>query len=97
MRGWKTTCLCELAIEVKAGEEDLTIKQLPAVEKGRPLLLGQEFDHQVCVYLAALRDAGEIVNAPIAISAATGIGRRHDSNLLAMNGGHIEAKGHHQG
>ena len=40
VRGWKTTYLRELAIKVKAGDEDLSIKQFPAVKKGRPLLLG---------------------------------------------------------
>ena len=37
----------ELAIKVKAGKRDLSVKKLPAVEKGRPLLLGQELDGQV--------------------------------------------------
>jgi len=46
-------------------------------------------DRQVRVYLATLRDARGVVNTSIAISAATGIVRRHDSNLLAVNGGHI--------
>ena len=43
MRGWKTTYLRELAIKVKAGEEDLSVKQLPDVEKGQPLLLGKSW------------------------------------------------------
>ena len=39
--------------------------------------------------MAALCDPGGVVNTSIAIAAATGIVRRHDSNLLAVNGGHI--------
>ena len=39
--------------------------------------------------MTALRDAGGVVNTSIAIAAANGIVRRHDSNLLAVNGGHI--------
>ena len=46
-------------------------------------------DRQVRVYLTSLRDVGGIVNTSIAIAAATGIIRRHNSNLLAVNGGHI--------
>ena len=37
----------------------------------------------------SLHDIEGIVNTFIAISAATGIVRRHNSNLLAVNGGHI--------
>ena len=33
VRGWKTTYLQELAIKVKACEEDLSVKQFPEVEK----------------------------------------------------------------
>ena len=88
VRGWKTIYLRELAAKVKAGE-DLSIEQFPATEKGRPLLLGQDLNHQVRAYLMLLRDVGGIVNTSIAIAAATGIIRRHNSNLLAVNGGHI--------
>ena len=42
VRGWKTTYLRELAIKVKAGEENLSVKQFSEVKKDRPLLLGQE-------------------------------------------------------
>lgn len=89
VRGWKTTYLRELAAKVKAGEEDLSIERFPAREKGRPLLLGQDLDRQVRTYLTSLRDVGGVVNTSIAIAAATGIIRRHNSNLLAVNGGHI--------
>ena len=75
VRGWRTAYLRELAIKVKAGEGDLSVKKLPAVEKGRPLLLGQELDRQVRAYLTALHDAGGVVNTSIAIAAANGIVR----------------------
>jgi len=39
--------------------------------------------------LTALRDAGGVVNTSIAMEAANGIVRRYDSNLLAVNRGHI--------
>ena len=89
MRGWKTVYLCELASRRATDNEDVAIERLPAGPKGRPLLLGQELDRQVQAYLMSLREAGGVVNTSIAIAAATGIIRRHDSNLLAVNGGHI--------
>lgn len=46
-------------------------------------------DQQVREYLIALRDAGGVVNTSIAIASPTGIVRRHNSSLLAVNGGHI--------
>jgi len=54
VRGWRAAYLRELAIKVKAGEGDLSVKKLTAVEKGRPLLLGQELDHHIRAYLTDL-------------------------------------------
>ena len=79
----------ELASRVKTGDEHVAIEQLPAQQNGWPLLLGQELDRQVQAYLISLCEAGGVVNTSIAIAAAMGIVRRHDSNLLAVNGGHI--------
>ena len=89
VRGWKTVYLRELASKLEAGDEDTAVEWLPVKPKGRPLLLGPELDRQVQDYLISLREAGGVVNTLIAIAAATGIVRRHDSNLLAVNGGHI--------
>ena len=52
-------------------------------------MLGQELNRQVQAYLILLHEAGGVVNTSIAIAAAMGIVRRHDSNLLAVNSGHI--------
>ena len=52
----------------------------------QPFLFGQDLDWKVRDYLHALR---EVVNISIVIGTATGIIRRHDSNLLAVNGGYI--------
>jgi len=88
VRGWKAAYLKEVCIQVKAGKEVL-VKKLPEIPKGRPLLLGQELDRKVQEHLNSLREAGGVVNTSIAIAAATGIIRRHDSNLLAVNDGYI--------
>ena len=57
-------------------------------------MLGHELDRQVQAHLISLREVGGIVNTSIAIAAATGIIRRHDSKLLAGNGGHITLTKH---
>jgi len=48
-------------------------------------------DRQVRVYLATLRDARGVVDMSFAIA---GIVRRHERNLLAVNGGYIVLKKH---
>ena len=85
MKGWKTVYLCELASRHVTDNENVTVERLPARPKGRPLLLGQELDRQVQAYLISFHEAGGVVNTSIAIAAATGIIRWHDSNFLAVN------------
>ena len=51
--------------------------------------MGSTLDQQVQAYLIATREAGGIVNSEVAIAAAMGIVREKDSNLLALDGGHI--------
>ena len=89
LRGWKTVYLCELASRRARDNEDVAVERLPARPKCQSLLLGRELDRQVQAYLILLREAGGVVNTSIAIAAATGIIRWHNSNLLAVNGGHI--------
>ena len=40
-------------------------------------------------YLIATREAGGVVNSEVAVAVAMGIVRKKESNLLALNGGHI--------
>ena len=89
VRGWKKAYLSELATKKRVGDEKMSVDRLPVAGRGRPLLLGKDLDHQVQAYISSLREAGGVVNTAIVIAAATGIVRRHDSNLLAANGGHI--------
>ena len=68
----------------------MLVDHLAVAVKGRPLLLGKDLDFKkVQVYIASLREARGVVNTAIVIAAATGIVRRHNSNLLATNGGDI--------
>jgi hypothetical protein len=63
------------------------IECLPPAKRGRPLLLGEELDAQVCRHLTAIRKAGGIVNRRITISTALGIIRARKPSLLIENGG----------
>ena len=63
------------------------ITQLEVKRQGRPLLLGEELDKYLREYIKELRG---VVNLDIVSSAAIGIVKKYDSNLLRCNGGHIE-------
>ena len=87
---WKTKYLAELSRKRKAGEtNDLTIYSLPVNKHGRPLLLGQNLDSQVKLYIQTLREGGGMVTTSVAMAAFTAIVRKADRNLLAENGGGI--------
>ena len=88
VRGWKKEYLKELARR-KRNDEELSGKLLSSSKTGQPLTLGYALDQQKQAYLIATREAVGVVNSEVAIAAAMGIGRKKDSNLLALNGGHI--------
>ena len=56
---------------------------------GRPLLQGEKLNKQVQAYLTSFRESGAVVNTAITMACADGIVRNTDSNMLAVNGGHI--------
>ena len=58
-------------------------------KRGRPLLLGNELDKQVKMYITALRSNGAVVNSTIVMACAEGLVKSHDSNLLQANGEQI--------
>ena len=89
MRGWKNSYLRELQERKHSGDDDVAITELPPKKTGRPLLLDEQTDREVQMYLLSLREAGGVVNCAIARASATGIIRRKNSNWLACNGGHI--------
>lgn len=59
---------------------------------GRPLLLGEEIDSLLCIYLKALRRAGTTINGRIAVAALEGIIQIKNPNLLKSNGGPIDCE-----
>jgi hypothetical protein len=60
--------------------------------RGRPLLLGQELDAKVQLYLRKLRETGGVVTSRIAMAAARGIVLKCAREKLLEFGGHIELK-----
>ena len=64
-------------------DEELSIERLPSKKRGRPLMLGYNFDTMVQEYLRKVREAGGAV-----IAAAKGILLPCDRNRLVEYGGH---------
>ena len=71
-------------------EEDAEIIALPLQKRGRPVLLGQELDSQVQMYLKKVREGGGAVSARIVMAAARGILLKCDRSKLVEFGGYIE-------
>ena len=59
------------------------------MKRGRPLLLGSELDNLFKSYILELREIGGVVNLAIVMSAAIGIVKTRDANLLKYICGHI--------
>ena len=90
VRDWRNAYRLQLKKRVRNGSESgMNITELPQKKRGRPLLLGEELDKQVQAYLTSFRESGAVVNTAITMACAEGIVRSSDSNLLAINGGHI--------
>ena len=89
VRDWRNAYRLELRKGVRDGNEgDINITKLPQ-KKRHPLLLGEALDKQVQTYLTSFRESGAVVNTAIAMACAEGIVRNADSNMVAVNGGHI--------
>ena len=90
VRDWRNAYRLELRKRVRDGSEgDINITELSQKKKGHPLLFGEEIDKQVQAYLTSFRESGAVVNTTITMACAEGIVRNADSNMLAVNGGHI--------
>ena len=89
VRDWRNAYRLELRKGVRDGNEgDINITELPQ-KKRHPLLLGEALDKQVQTYLTSFRESGAVVNTAIAMACAEDIVRNADSNMVAVNGGHI--------
>ena len=56
--------------------------KVPEKKTGCPLLLGNNLDKEVQVYLRSICKADCSVNTAVTLGAATGLVRRKDSNLF---------------
>ena len=88
IRNIKKAYLEEMSRKRKADEE-LSIERLPSKKRGRPLMLGYNFDTMVQEYLRKVREAGGAVSSRVVIAAAKGILLSCDRNRLVVYGGHI--------
>ena len=59
--------------EKRRAEDDVDVTVLPWKKRGRPVLLGEELDEKMKMYLQKVRDGGGVVTGRIAIVAARGI------------------------
>ena len=75
VHGWKNAYLNELETRKHSGN-DVAITALPPKKTGRPLLLDEQTDREVQMYLIAPYEAGGGINCAIAKASATGIIRR---------------------
>jgi hypothetical protein len=66
------------------------VSTLPAKKRGRPLLLQEDIEKQLQLYLKKVRDQGGVITASVAVAAARGILLFYDSSRLVEFGGHIE-------
>ena len=66
------------------------MKTLPAKKRGRPLMLGEDIDKQLQLYLQKVRDQGGVITASVVVAAARGILLSNDRSKLVEFGGHIE-------
>jgi len=85
--GWKENYLKELA--KRKNDELPKVKELPPKKRGRPLLVGNELDVQVQLYVKELRNNGAVINTAIVMATAEGLVQHHGVNLLAKHGGPI--------
>lgn len=71
-------------------DEEDEIQELPTKKRGRPLLLGEEIDKQVQLYIKKIRDRNGSVSNRLVVAGAKGIVKAHNKSLLVENGGHIQ-------
>ena len=57
----------------KRAADDGDVTVLPLKKRERPVLLGEELDSKVQLYLKKVREGGGVVSARIAMAAARGI------------------------
>ncbi len=93
MRTWTKVYKKELYTRKKQGKE-MNVTKIVSKKRGRPLILGEELDKQVHMYVRTLGSNGCPINTAIVMATALGIVKSHNSNLLRCHGGHIDINKH---
>jgi len=78
----------------RAAEDGDDVTVLPPKKRGRPVLLGEDLDMKVQLYLKKVREGGGVVSARIAMAAARGILLSCDRSRLVEFGGHVQVNRH---
>ena len=73
---------------------DEDIETMPKKKRGRKLLLGEQLDEKLQLYLTTLRNNGGVVSARIAMAAAKGLLLSLNRSALVEYGGHINITRH---
>lgn len=80
--------------ENRTREDSGDLSELPPKKWGRRVLLGDDLDLKVQLYLKKVREGGGVVSAWIAMAAARGIVLTCDRSMLVEFGGHVELNWH---
>ena len=84
-----TKAYMESLKEKRKIDDSAEVKTLPTKKRGRPLLLGEDTDKQLQLYLQKIRDQGGAITASVIVAAARGILVACDRSKLVEFGGHI--------
>ena len=76
--------------ENRTREDSGDLPELPTKKRGRRVLLGDDLDWKVQLYLKKVREGRGVVSARIAMVAARGIVLTCDRSMLVEFGGHVE-------
>ena len=79
---WKVKYVSELKHLVKSSSgndsRDIIVLSLPRLTRGRPLLLGENLDHQVKIYISAVREKQGIISTAITVACGEAIFKKVD-------------------
>ena len=86
----KKAYLEELRKRPRTDDGGEPISALPVKKRGRKLLLGDDLDQKVQIYLRKVREGGGAVSGRIVIAAAKGIVLKYNPSMLAELGGPVD-------
>ena len=85
IRGWKNAYCKELLSQSSQKRGPAEIYELPHKYRGRSLLLGEELEDEVKVFIKSASESGSVVNTETVMGTARGVVINHDVNLLVEN------------